>query len=243
MDLFAGCRLVLDFPAHRMYLARPLAGRDAPKRMLADLGIFLAESGGARRTVIGTGSPAERLGMKDGDQIHETEGLPPARPDESVAVTRDSDDQTIRLFVRRSGSPQLVEFAFPPGSSRAWNIGAPPATFPQVPEGFNAARRFPLGGLLYERDGSLRLVRPGGSVLLEAGRYLVTYRSTGVKSFRLTLPSDKYHIFSAPNEPGKAPMLQPGQGAIWVGGVGWIIGPNGERLPLDGFSGELRSGR
>ena len=242
MGLFDGCRFILDFPHQRLYLAHPLPDGDAPRRTLAELGVFITETGSSKRIAVGEGSPAQHLGIRDGDVLLGSTGVPLARPDESVTVTRDNEDPMIKLTVRSAGGGVQTEFEFPLGSGRQWSPLRGVVSFPKVPPGFNAARRFPDGGILFEKDGSLRVVRPGGSVLYEAGRYYINYQNAAIRSFKLNLQGGKFRVQPAATEPGNPPMLQAGQGAIWVGGVGWIIGPLGEHLSLDGFRGELRAG-
>lgn len=239
--LFVGCKLLLDFPAHTLSVAALAPLSDAPKQALADLGIFQLEIGGTRRLYIGQGSPAERTGIRTGDLIVRLDGLPPAQTDEAISVRLADETTPVRVVVRHRGDANAVEYTFDAGIDRHWLPTPAVSRFPQLPPGYSGAKRFPNGGIYIDSSGITKLVKPGGSVLFENGRYLVTYRSTNTRSFTLNLPVDRFRIVPAQREPGTPPREDKAVGVLWIGGVGWVTGPIGTRVELDGFTVSLKA--
>jgi len=240
MGLFSDCKLLVDFPGRTLSVARVAPNADAPRRKLAALGIFLVETEGKAHLYVGKGSPGERAGLHTGDGLVRCEGLPPAQPDAAIIVKQADAAQPIAVTVRRYGEGDTQTFKFEHDAETEWSEPAPVATFPSLPEGYSGAKRFPNGGLYVDEANIARLVKPGGSVLCENGRFATAYNATRTRSFQLNLPKDKFHIFPAQRDPGKPPVVAKGEGLLWIGGVGWVIGPVGNRIELDGFTVALR---
>jgi predicted aspartyl protease len=240
MGLFSDCKLLIDFPGRTLSVARVAPNADAPRRKLATLGIFLIETEGKAHLYVGKGSPGERVGLHTGDGLVRCEGLPPAQPDAAISVRQIDEAKPVAVTVRRYGESETQTFTFEHDAEGEWSEPAPVATFPTLPGGYCGAKRFPRGGLYVDEDNLARLVKPGGSVLCDNGKFLVAYHDTRIRSFALDLPKDKFSIYPAQHEPGKPPVVANGKGLLWIGGVGWVIGPIGSRVELDGFTVALR---
>lgn len=239
MSLFEHCKLLIDFPANSFSIARTAPAVDAPRLALADLGVFVVETETGRHTYVGKGSPAERAGMRDYDSLIRTSGLPAAQVDEGVIVMQSEPGSGVNLTAKRRGEPDLLHFDFT-ASSPAWTDEQKPAEFPNLTREYKGAKRFPNGGVCIDRDRQeTQIIQPGGSALWENGRFRVVYRATSTKSFTLNLPHSKYQLIGSRSDPGIPPFVAPGKGAIWIGGVGWVIGETGSRIELDGFSVDI----
>ncbi len=240
MGPFSDCKLLIDFPGSTFSVARVAPNADAPRQKLASLGIFLVETEGKAHLYVGKGSPGEQAGLHSGDGLVRCEGLPPAQPDAAITVKQIDDTKPVAITVRRYGERETQTFTFERDTETEWSEPAPVATFPALPPGCSGAKRFPNGGLYVDEYNISKLVKPGGSVLCENGKFLIAYHDTRTKSFALNLPKDRFHIYPAKRDPGKPPTVTNGMGALWIGGVGWVIGPIGSRIELDGFTATLR---
>jgi hypothetical protein len=242
MGLFSDCKVLIDFPGRVLSLARISPNADAPRKKLAALGIFLVETQGKAHLYVGKGSPGERAGLHSGDGLIKCEGLPPAQPDASIVVKQIDAGKPVAVTVRRYGETETQTFTFDRDEESVW--AEPPAvsTFPVMPPGYCGAKRFPNGGLYVDENNVARLIKPGGSVLFDSGRYLTAYHNTRTRSFTLNLPTEKYHIYPARRDPGNPPKVGNGMGILWIGGIGWVVGPAGSKIELDGFTVTLRPG-
>ena len=241
MGIFDHCKVLLDFPGRTLSLARISPGSEAPRMALADLGLFLIETEAGKHLYIGQGSAAERLGIRSGDGIVHTQGLPPAQVDEAVKVVQADPTQAIAITVRRRGYTEPMLFEFGDMVDRSWVSPPPASAFPLLPPGYSGAKRFPRGGIYLDPlTKENRLVKPGGSVLCENGRFRVAYHDTSTKSFVLNLPKSKFQFVGSISDPGMAPFVPVGKGALWIGGLGWVVGTAGTRVELDGFSVMMR---
>src|SRR4051812_44996341 len=112
-----------------------LSGDDVESDMLERLGFRLHRP--HLPPVLGkvvTGSAAEKAGLRPGDRVEASDGLPVTTWDALVQVIRDKPEQPIRLTVNRAGQQVLLEVtpeAANSGGQRIGRIGVAPEVPPE----------------------------------------------------------------------------------------------------------------
>jgi hypothetical protein len=236
MAIFRDCKLLLDFPAGLLSVARMRTGTRAAVETLARLGIFATGETGKEVLHIAAGSPAERTGLRTGDHLLHYDGLAPAQehstPGDRSATP--ASDPPITLQIRRDGASASLTFTLNRTADTAW-IGATTVDqFPPMPPGYMGVKRFPHGGIFQNSNGKTEVVPLGGSVLCQNGQY-IAFIHPGITPDADQQVEGNLRLVDAPDDPSHPPQLAAGEGTLWVAGKGWVVGPVNTTVHFGGF--------